>query len=92
MAYPIYGTEVDKRAQAILDWMNNESQNKYYVARNSYDYKWSRVSETDFAGRNADDYSGSLQASHLTSDSGNTAEWIAPASSSANSSTISRKN
>ena len=85
MAYPIYGNEVDKRAQQILDWMNNEAKNTYYVARNSYDYKWSRVSPTDFRNQSTNVYSGTLQDTHLTSDSGNDASWIAPVSSSSTS-------
>lgn len=76
MAYPIYGTEVDKRAQQILDWMNNESANTYHVARNSYDYKWSRVSPTDFKGNSTNVYKGTLQETHLTAASGNDASWI----------------
>ncbi len=76
MAYPIYGTEVDKRAQAILDWMNNESRNTYHVARNSYDYKWSRVAEKTFNDKEAKYYPGSLQATHLTAASGNDASWV----------------
>ena len=74
--YPIYGTEVDKRAQTILDWMNNESANLYHVARNSYDYKWSRVSPKNFRGESFSQDINSLQQTHLTSNTGNDASWV----------------
>lgn len=44
-AFPIQGSEVNKRAKAILDWMNSEANSKM-VTRNSWDYKYAGLSDT----------------------------------------------
>ena len=43
--FPIRGAAVNKRAKAILDWMNS-SANENMVQRNSWNYDYSALSDT----------------------------------------------
>lgn len=45
-AFPIIGSAVNKRAKEILDWMNSEANN-HMVHRNSWDYKYSGLTDAN---------------------------------------------
>lgn len=61
--FPIRGKQVNKRAKAILDWMNSES-NALMVHRNSWDFEYAALSNSETG----------LAQSSLTGDSGSSAE------------------
>lgn len=44
-AFPIHGAEVNKRAKAVLDWLNNEANDKM-IHRISWDYNYAALSDT----------------------------------------------